>query len=150
MILRIPPVIQGLISGAIGWGLSWLTPFLSFDGLWRTAAGLLFFSAGVGILVLSAGAFLRARTTVNPVAPEEAETLVTSGLYRISRNPMYLGMALILTGGAFMIGNLAAFTGPLLFVWVITLFQIKPEERALKAKFGEAYTAYCQHTRRWI
>lgn len=150
MTLRIPPIIQVLICGALGWGLSRLVPFLAFDGVWQDVAALLFFGAGAVILALAVSAFIRARTTVNPLAPEDAETLVTSGLYRISRNPMYLAMSLVLTGSAFLNGNLAAFAGPLLFVWVMTLFQIKPEERALQAKFGEAFTAYRQRTRRWI
>lgn len=150
MTLRIPPILQVLLCGAFGWGLSWLAPVLAFDGLWRNAAALLFLSTGAFILVLALRAFIRARTTVNPLAPEDAETLVTSGLYRISRNPMYLAMVLVLIGSAFLLGNLAAFAGPLLFVWVMTLFQIRPEERALQAKFGEAFTAYRQRTRRWV
>ena len=101
-------------------------------------------------LALALGAFIRARTTVNPLAPEEAATLVTTGLYRISRNPMYLAMAAILTGGAFLMGNLSAFVAPILFVWLMTEFQIKPEERALQARFGEAFDAYRIRTRRWI
>ena len=150
MTLRIPPIIQMLLCGTLGWGLSGIAPFLAFDGVGRDVAALLFFSAGAVILGLSVNAFIRASTTVNPLAPEDAETLVTSGLYRISRNPMYLAMALVLTGSAFLIGNLGAFAGPLIFVWVMTLFQIKPEERALQAKFGEAFTAYRLRTRRWI
>ena len=150
MTLRIPPIIQMLLCGTLGWGLSWIAPFLAFDGVGRDVAALLFFSAGAVILGLSVNAFIRASTTVNPLAPEDAETLVTSGLYRISRNPMYLAMALVLTGSAFLIGNLASFAGPLLFLWVMTVFQIKPEERALQAKFGEAFTVYRQRTRRWI
>ena len=112
MTLRIPPIIQMLLCGTLGWGLSWIAPFLAFDGVGRDVAALLFFSAGAVILGLSVNAFIRASTTVNPLAPEDAETLVTSGLYRISRNPMYLAMALVLTGSAFLIGNLAAFAGP--------------------------------------
>ena len=63
---------------------------------------------------------------------------------------MYLAMAAILTGGAFLIGNLSAFAAPILFVWLMTEFQIKPEERALQARFGEAFDAYRIRTRRWI
>ena len=150
MSLRIPPLVQVLICGAIGWGLSSVTPFLAFEGVWRSAAALLFIAAGMAILALALGAFIRARTTVNPLAPEEAATLVTTGLYRISRNPMYLAMAAILTGGAFLMGNLSAFVAPILFVWLMTEFQIKPEERALQARCGEAFDAYRIRTRRWI
>lgn len=150
MNLRIPPLVQVLICGAVGWGLSSMMPALAFTGMWRFAPAFLFFLAGAVILILALSAFNRARTTINPLAPEQAEALVTSGLYRISRNPMYLAMAAILTGGAFLIGNFAAFAGPVLFIWVMTEFQIKPEERALDAAFGESFAVYRQRTRRWI
>lgn len=113
-------------------------------------AGSVLIAAGVILLILAFIAFARARTTVNPVEPEHANTLVTTGLYRISRNPMYLAMALILLGGALRLGNIGAFIAPALFVWSITLFQIKPEERALQSIFDEDFTAYRQQTRRWL
>ena len=134
----------------ISWGTSCLAPFLAFSGSWRLAFAGLFLAIGAIILVLAVRAFVRVRTTVNPLSPEEADTLVTNGLYRLSRNPMYLAMACLLVGVAFLIGNLAAFIGPVLFVCVMTELQIKPEERALHSKFGEAFLAYCRRTRRWI
>jgi len=102
------------------------------------------------LLIAALIAFARARTTINPVEPEQAKTLVTTGLYQISRNPMYLAMALILLGGALRVGNIGAFIAPTLFVWAITMFQIKPEERALQSIFGEDFKAYRQQTRRWL
>jgi len=102
------------------------------------------------LLIVALIAFARARTTVNPVEPEQAKTLVTTGLYRISRNPMYLAMALILLGSALRLSNIGVFIAPALFVWSITMFQIKPEERALQSIFGEDFTAYRQQTRRWL
>ncbi|MEL7322615.1 MAG: isoprenylcysteine carboxylmethyltransferase family protein [Pseudomonadota bacterium] len=150
MILRVPPVLQALVCGAISWGTSYLAPFLAFSGWWLLAFAGLFLAIGAIILVLAVRAFVRARTTVNPLSPDDADTLVTNGLYRLSRNPMYLAMACLLVGAAFLIGNLAAFIGPVLFVWVMTELQIKPEERALHSKFGEAFLAYSRRTRRWI
>lgn len=150
MKFNIPPLIQLLVCGLIGWGLSRILPILDFAGRWPVTIAFFLFLAGAIILILSLRAFISARTTVNPVSPEKTETLVTSGLYRISRNPMYLAMAAILTGGAFLIGDLAAFAGPVLFVWVMTKYQIRAEEQALKEKFGEAFSAYCRRTRRWI
>ncbi len=147
---RIPPVILVLICGAIGWVLSHLTPSLNLSDDWRFAPAVFFLGIGVTILVLALAAFARVRTTVNPLTPAETEALVTTGLYRLSRNPMYLAMAAILTGGAFLTGNFAAFAAPVLFIWVMTEFQIKPEELALEAKFGEVFAAYRRHTRRWI
>ena len=96
------------------------------------------------------GAFVHAKTTVNPLAPESAEELVTSGLFRFSRNPMYLGMLLVLTGGLIWLGAWSAMLAPILFIWVITEIQIKPEERALQQKFGDQFTLYRSRTRRWI
>ena len=147
---RIPPLVQVLICGAIGWGLSSFTPFLSFRGSWRLIPAFFYGLSGVVILILALRAFIRVRTTVNPLAPEQAETLVTTGIFCIIRNPMYLAMAALLTGGAFLIGNISAFLAPTLFVWMMTELQIKPEERALETKFGDAFRTYRQRTRRWV
>lgn len=150
MSLRIPPVIQFLICGLLMWGIAMLLPALDLNLPLFEYAGSVLIAAGVILLILALIAFARARTTVNPVEPEHANTLVTTGLYQISRNPMYLAMALILLGGALRLGNIGAFIAPALFVWSITLFQIKPEERALQSIFGEGFTVYRQQTRRWL
>ena len=95
-------------------------------------------------------AFRRSRTTVNPLHPEQATALVTRGVYRLSRNPMYAGMLLLLLAWATRLSNTAALAGPLLFALYITRFQIIPEERALTALFGEKYAAYRAKVRRWF
>lgn len=150
MTLRIPPVIQFALCALIGWGLSVIFPAFQFNQSWRLAPAVVLICIGAIFLLIAVGAFARARTTVNPLQPDRAETLVTTGLYRISRNPMYLAMALILFGGAVLLGNLVSFIAPVIFIWVMTIIQIKPEERALEALFGESFRAYCQRTRRWI
>jgi protein-S-isoprenylcysteine O-methyltransferase Ste14 len=150
MSLRIPPVVQFFACAFLAWGLARLLPQLSLDSSVCIYAGFGFIAAGAILLALAVLAFMRARTTVNPLSPEQAETLVTSGLYRFSRNPMYLAMALILIGGAFALGNIAALLAPAVFVTLMTLFQIKPEERALESNFGEAFTHYRRQTRRWL
>ena len=150
MSLRIPPVIQFLICGLLMWGIAMLLPALDLSLRLFKYAGSILIAAGVLLLIAALIAFARARTTINPVEPEQAKTLVTTGLYQISRNPMYLAMALILLGGALRVGNIGAFIAPTLFVWAITMFQIKPEERALQSIFGEDFTAYRQQTRRWL
>lgn len=150
MKIRVPPILQVLFCGVLSWGASHLMPSMTFDGSWRLGVAAASLAVGAVILVVSLAAFVRARTTVNPLAPEEAETLVTDGLYRFSRNPMYLSMAFVLTAEAFLIGNFVAFIGPLLFIRVMTETQIKPEERALQSKFDVAFEAYCRRTRRWI
>ena len=95
-------------------------------------------------------AFKKAQTTVNPLAPNRSTAVVSTGVYRITRNPMYLGMALILLGLALYLASPWALLGPLVFAAFITRFQIQPEERALTARFGAAYTAYCTQVRRWL
>src|SRR4051812_19610819 len=106
----------------------------------------------VGVAFGAAGllSFRRVRTTVNPTTPDAASSLVATGIYRFTRNPMYLGFALLLTGWAIYLSNVLAFAGPMIFVLYINRFQIVPEERALAAKFGTAFDDYKRRTRRWI
>jgi len=94
--------------------------------------------------------FFRYQTTPDPRHPEEASKLVTSGIYSFTRNPMYLGLFLILIAWAVYLGSLLIMFFPLLFVWVVTELQIKPEEAALQKKFGKEYKSYKQNVRRWL
>ena len=94
--------------------------------------------------------FWRARTTVDPHRPERARALVTSGVYAFTRNPMYLGLALLLLGWAMLLGDAAGFAGPPLFMWLIERVQIRAEERRLSERFGEDYATYVRHVNRWI
>jgi protein-S-isoprenylcysteine O-methyltransferase Ste14 len=108
--------------------------------------------AAVGVAVATAGviAFRRAKTTVNPLHPEGVSTLVASGVYRMTRNPMYLGMLLVLTAWALFLSNAAAFAGPAFFALYLTRFQIVPEEKILAARFGPDFASYRTQTRRWL
>lgn len=94
--------------------------------------------------------FSRYQTTPDPRHPEKASKLVTSGIYRFTRNPMYLGLFLILVAWAVFLGNLLVMFFPFLFIWVLTELQIKPEEAALQKKFGQEYVYYKQSVRRWL
>jgi protein-S-isoprenylcysteine O-methyltransferase Ste14 len=124
--------------------------------VWQVAVPYRHLLAGVlaviggAIDLVSVAAFVRARTTINPLAPSRAGQLVISGMFRFSRNPMYLGMLLILCGAAVWFGQPLNVLILALFVWVITLVQIKPEEAALTEKFGERYLDYCRRVRRWL
>lgn len=144
-----PPLIALAFAGAM-YGVERAWTVAPFDFPHRDAAGLGLIAAGFAVIAVSVAAFRRARTTINPLAPDQAEKLVVKGLYRFTRNPMYLGMLVMLSGGflAFGEGVNAAFL--LLFVVVLTEFQIKPEERALEAKFGEDYRAYKARVGRWL
>ncbi len=105
---------------------------------------------GVACDLLGVLAFRASRTTVNPLKPERASALVTGGIYRVTRNPMYLGMTLLLLAWAIQLSALLPFLGPVVFVAYITRFQIEPEERTLRRVFGDGYTAYARQVRRWL
>ena len=108
--------------------------------------------AGLGVIIegLSVSSFVRAKTTVNPLQPQRANKLVISGMNRFSRNPMYLGMLLLLTAWAIFLGYPVGVMPVVGFVNYITTFQIKPEEAALENVFGDEYLAYKSKVRRWI
>ena len=148
--LKIPPAI---VFGLIAWGMWWIA---SFDNghfvdpeLGQILSWILF---GIGALFGAAGvfSFIRARTTVDPHKPEKASSLVTSGIYRITRNPMYVGLGIILGAWAIRLGSLLSMAGVVLFVLYITRFQIIPEERVMKEKFGEEFEEYRSKVRRWL
>lgn len=146
---KIPPPFVGLALALVMWFL--LTPFgLSEVSTLRKGLAIALGIAGLGLDAMGLLAFYRAKTTVNPLRPGRASSLVTTGVYRITRNPMYLGLALLLCGLAALIGSGPAFLGPLLFMAYITRFQIIPEERVMVAKFGDDYTSYCRQVRRWL
>ena len=105
---------------------------------------------GLAFDLLGLIAFRASRTTINPLRPERSTALVTGGVYRVTRNPMYVGMALLLLAWAVYLSSLLAFAGPVVFVLYITRFQIQPEERALQATFGEDFARYAARVRRWL
>ena len=147
---RIPaPVAATLAAGGMWLYAHWA--HLTTDGpAWRVAVAVAMAQASALIALVAFATFWRAHTTINPFQPERAARLVTHGIFRISRNPMYLSLALLLAGYAVRLGSVAALAGPAVFVGYMTRFQIVPEERVLSAKFCEAYRAYARHTRRWI
>lgn len=94
--------------------------------------------------------FSRAKTTINPYQPEKSSSLVTSGIYQITRNPMYIGLVCLLLAWTIWVGSLFGLFVVTLFQQYITRFQIIPEERALKKLFGRAYDDYCLQVKRWL
>jgi protein-S-isoprenylcysteine O-methyltransferase Ste14 len=113
-----------------------------------TWLGTLPLVSGLWVISISAGLFRRSETTLNPFG--ESAALVQDGLYRYSRNPMYLGMLLILAGAAVWLGHVLPFAALPVFVAVVSRQNIRHEERALEAQFGDAYRAYRQRVRRWF
>ena len=147
--LRVPPVAVVLIAAALMWLLARALPWPG-DLPGGSHAALLIALAGVAIAVAGVVAFRRARTTVNPMKPETSSALVERGIYRRTRNPMYLGMALVLLGWAIWLGSAAAAAVLPVFTIYLTRFQIVPEERALAATFGEAFDGYRRRVPRWL
>ena len=140
-----------LVAGAIAFGLSRLDHGLTFDLPGGAVIAVLVALCGPVIAGAGLRQFARAGTTTNPHSPGKASALVDGGIYRITRNPMYLGMVFLLTGWGIGLGDLVALVvGPAFFVAVITRLQIIPEERVLAATFGEEYEAFRSRTRRWI
>jgi protein-S-isoprenylcysteine O-methyltransferase Ste14 len=148
--LKIPPVIVMLLISIAMWLAARVLP--QFTRL-HPASAYLSGTILIGALVVvfaGVAAFRRARTTVDPTRPEAATSIVRTGVYRISRNPMYLGFLLILVALAVWLSNAVAVAGPILFLMYMNTFQIRPEERALRAKFGAAYDDYVNSVRRWL
>ena len=94
--------------------------------------------------------FRRAKTTVNPMQPEKTSSLVSSGVYTVTRNPMYVGLLLVLVGWAVFLSSAVALAGPVAFFFYIGRFQIAPEERVLVQMFGPKYVEYKAKVRRWL
>ncbi|MDQ7744327.1 methyltransferase family protein [Hydrogenophaga pseudoflava] len=147
---RVPPPLVGLVTALLmAWfsgGPQWHVP-TGVDG-WSV---LLLVLVGLSFDLAGLLAFRASRTTVNPLRPERASSLVTRGVYRITRNPMYVGMVfLLLAWGVYLAQWPALLLGPVAYVLYLTRFQIVPEERALLLLFGEEYRAYMARVRRWL
>ena len=148
--LKIPPPWVALAIAAAMWGFAPMAARIEIPIALRIGVGLVAALTGFGIAISGVIAFRRAHTTVSPLKPETASRLVTSGLYRFTRNPMYLGLCLVLTGWAFFLSSALMLLGPLAFIVYITRFQIVPEERMLSMLFREAFADYQAKVRRWI
>lgn len=132
------------------WLLARYLPFYRFDYHGFNYSGYLFIAAGLSVDVIAAIQFRVAKTTINPMRPANSSAVVTTGLYRISRNPMYLGMLTVLFGVAFLFKALSGFLLLPIFIVLITRLQIIPEEQILKRLFGDSYLHYKNQVRRWI
>ncbi len=148
--LRVPPLAVAAIAALCMWLLSRWTPGLAWGEHWRLGISLLLLVTGVLVAVAGVLEFRRARTTVNPTTPQAASSMVRSGIYRHTRNPMYLGMLLMLAGwAAWLASPVAAVVLPG-FVLYINRFQVEPEERILTRLFAGEFDAYRQSVRRWL
>jgi protein-S-isoprenylcysteine O-methyltransferase Ste14 len=147
--LKVPPLALVFLFGALMWFASAYSAF-TLALPWHSMFAFIFCSVGFAIVLAGVFAFRQAKTTVNPLKPETTTAMVTSGIYRFTRNPMYLGFLLVLAGWAMYLSNLLAVALLPLFVLYMNRFQIVPEERALCAKFSQVFTAYKCSVRRWL
>lgn len=148
--LKVPPVAVTIILAAAMFGVSKVVPATNFviPGSTSIALGCALCS---GVIVISGViAFRTSKTTVNPLDPGAASTIVSNGIYRYSRNPMYLGFLLTLAAWAVYLSNVVAALFLPVFVAYMNRFQIQPEERILLGKFGPAFSQYLAAVRRWV
>jgi protein-S-isoprenylcysteine O-methyltransferase Ste14 len=150
MELKLPPALVFLLFGLAMYILAIFLPFGFFDFFGRLLLFkvLLVFAALVGLLALFQ--FYKAKTTVDPTKPAKASNLVVNGIFKFSRNPMYLAMLLVLLALGVVLGNAFNTLIAAAFVGYMNRFQIIPEERILLNKFGRSYKEYCTLTRRWF
>ena len=145
---KIPPPIVALLCAVLIYCSADRLPRWVFD--YQSVVALLIAVMGLVVLTAAIVSFARSKTTLNPLQPKTASALVTTGVYRLSRNPMYLAMLLFILSVWVFTGAISGFVLLPSFVVYIYLFQIQPEERAMKELFPEAYPVYCRQVRRWI
>jgi protein-S-isoprenylcysteine O-methyltransferase Ste14 len=146
----VPPPVIAAILGAAMWAVARYLPWGQFEFSARVPLAVSLLIVGLLIAFAAMVSFVAAKTTINPMRPAHASSLITSGVYRFSRNPIYLADMLILAALVSWFGNILNLLILLLFFWIIQRFQITVEERALTKLFGARYTTYCSNVRRWL
>lgn len=147
--MKVPPVLAVALAGGLAWLIARAGDPVSISSSARLTFVVLFVAAALLLDGWAIASFRRARTTVNPLKPDPT-ALVTTGVYRRSRNPMYLGMVLFLLAWCTYLGDVVAlFAVPALAAY-LTRFQIVPEERVLADRFGLAFDDYRDRVPRWI
>jgi protein-S-isoprenylcysteine O-methyltransferase Ste14 len=148
--LKVPPDVVWVFVAGLMWLASVWTPLLDLPSPLRIGMGVALTVAGVWAMVSARRLLERAHTTWRPMTPGQATSLVTSGVYRFTRNPIYLGMLLVLLGWAVLLASPVALLVSGVFVLYLNRFQIGPEERALSALMGQEFVDYRARVRRWI
>ena len=145
---KIPPPIVTLVFAALIYFSNKWSPSIVFSG--QSIISLFLMMVGFIVLLIAISAFIKLKTTINPLNPEAASSLVTTGIFRISRNPMYLGMLLLIISLWIKTGAVLGFILVAGFIAYLNYFQIFPEEQAMKGLFSDKYKTYCQQVRRWL
>lgn len=148
--LKIPPPAIAIICGGFAWLLAHFTPGFDLDVPAKIPIVAVLVLVGLSLDLSGLLSFRKAKTTFNPLSPSRSKVIVQSGLYRFTRNPMYLGMVFELLGLCVFLANPLTVTSVAAFMAYITRFQIVPEERLLLAKFGAPYARYTRSVRRWV
>jgi protein-S-isoprenylcysteine O-methyltransferase Ste14 len=150
MELKIPPPVIALITGFFMWGISSLNLVMPILFEYSTVLVLVLIACGVGIGTIASTTFNKAKTTIDCFNPRGASSLVCHGVFGYTRNPMYLGLLIVLISVVIWFGSVLNLALLVLFFWYVTKFQIKPEERMLKEKFPREVADYYAKVRRWI
>jgi protein-S-isoprenylcysteine O-methyltransferase Ste14 len=145
----VPPPVVAAIAGAAMY-LVHRSALGKIESAWQTPVAIGLLLAGLAGMFVAVVSFVVARTTINPMQPARASHLITTGVYRVSRNPIYLADVLLLAAWAVWLGSALNLALIAAFIWYIQRFQIMPEERALTKLFGQNYIAYCSRVRRWL
>ena len=145
---KIPPPLVTLVFGMSIYFSREMFPAIEIQ--YSLYLGIFLLLSGFFILVSAVRLFRKDKTTVNPLSPEQATKLVTDGIFKYSRNPMYLGMAIVLSSIAVFFNLLGGIILIALFCAYITKFQIIPEERAMRDLFSDDFDKYIKETRRWV
>jgi protein-S-isoprenylcysteine O-methyltransferase Ste14 len=148
--LKVPPPLVAVIFAALMWLAARLGSSIPLPFAVRLGGALLLVAGGIALSGAGARTLGRAGTTMNPMKPDAATTMVAQGIYRHTRNPMYVGLLLLVLAWAVYLANDVALLGLPAFVLYMNRFQIVPEERALTARFGASYTDYQDKVRRWF
>ena len=145
---KIPPPVVTLVSALLIFFSKELFPNYTFAYQSMLSIGV--FISGLMILVSAVSLFKKKETTVNPMSPEKASSLVVDGVFKYTRNPMYLGMSVVLLSISIQFNLIGGLLIVCLFVAYITAFQIIPEEEAMEENFGQDYLLFKKNTRRWV
>lgn len=148
--LKIPPPVYTLSIAALMWFLHQWMPIAQWLHEPWNMIGLFILAVGVSFDLWAIALFFKAKTTINPMRPDNSQELVDGGLYQYTRNPMYLGLLTNLLGFALWLGSVTPLLGLPLFVVLLTTQQIIPEEIILTKKFGQKYLDYKNRVRRWL
>jgi len=148
--LKIPPLAQAAIAVFLIWLVDRHAPLYHIDFNYQNLVARVLIGTGLIIALSGVLTFRKLKTTVDPRIPEKAKKLVFTGIYKYTRNPMYLGLLLAITGVAVYSGAFSSLFVVFLFAAFINKYQIIPEEVALQEKFGDSYTHYTRNVRRWL